>query len=187
MSVWQSGRRWDPSMRVIIVLLSLLMVPLSAQAQYAGSTIGVVATGTSAHDELTLGGQFSIGLEGEHRMGVGSWKGTYRATVGYAESFRATGKSLFPARVDAGVRYDFLEDRQRPFLAAAFSYWQLTNPPNGYAEPTRLVAPAVRLGYEHYLAAEISLSLEVGGAWFVIIDGPDPVVIDYGLGLRAHY
>tara|TARA_Y100001934_G_scaffold272588_1_gene361125 strand:- start:342 stop:866 length:525 start_codon:yes stop_codon:yes gene_type:complete len=174
-------------MRLLLPLCGLLLLPSTVQAQYAGSTIGVVVTGASANDELTLGGQLSLGLEGEHRMGVGNWKGTYRATVGYAESFRATGSSLFPARVDAGLRYDFLEDRRRPFFGAAFSYWQLTNPPSGYAEPTRLVAPALRLGYEHYLATEISLSFEVGGAWFIVIDGDDPVVLDYGIGLRTHY
>ncbi len=187
MFAWQNGRRWDPNMRCLVLFSCFVGLSSVAQAQYAGSTIGLVATGTSADDELTLGGQLSLGLEGEHRMGVGNWKGTYRATVGYAESFRATGRSLFPARVDAGIRYDFFEDRRRPFLAAAFSYWQLTNPPSGYAEPTRLVAPALRLGYEHYLATEISVSLEFGGAWYLVIDGPDPILLDYSLGLRTHY
>ena len=187
MFAWQNGLRWDPDMRCLVLFSCFVGLSSVAQAQYAGSTIGLVATGTSSDDELTLGGQLSLGLEGEHRMGVGNWKGTYRATVGYAESFRATGRSLFPARVDAGIRYDFFEDRRRPFLAAAFSYWQLTNPPSGYVEPTRLVAPALRLGYEHYLATEISVSLELGGAWYLVIDGPDPILLDYSLGLRTHY
>ena len=121
MFVWQNDPRWDPEMRFFVSIVIVMGGASVAEAQYAGSTIGVVATGTSANDELTLGGQYSLGIEGEHRMGVGNWKGTYRATVGYAQSFRTTGRSLFPARVDAGIRYDLLEDRRRPYFAAAFS------------------------------------------------------------------
>lgn len=170
-----------------LLLPALCLIAWPSMAQYAGSSIGLVITGSTPNDELTLGGQFGLGLEGEHRLGIGQFKGTYRATVGYAESFRAQGKSLFPTRVDAGLRYDFLEDRNRPYVTGAFSYFQLSNPPSGYQEHTRLVAPALRVGFERYLVAEISVGAELGLAWFLVVDGTDPLLVDGFLTLRTHY
>ena len=45
-------------MRFFVSIVIVMGGASVAEAQYAGSTIGLVATGTSANDELTLGGQY---------------------------------------------------------------------------------------------------------------------------------
>ena len=159
-----------------------------ALAQYAGNASGVAVVALPGSDSLRLDPQFGLGLTGSRGVGIGDWAWTYRALVTVTTAIDDPFLTTFiPAYMSSGLRYNFLNDRHRPFINAVFTYYQLTNAPADWASGTYLVGATARVGYEHYLATELSLQFDAGASWFIQLDRADPKAFDLTLALKVHY
>ena len=172
-------------------LAAVLWIGLSSSsvwAQYAPNSTGLAVMTVAANDTLRLDTQFGVGLMGTRQIGVGSWSWTYRGIIAATTAnFDRNQTTFLPAWIGTGLRYDFLDDRFRPFLLASGTYYQLTNAPADFEAGTYMVGASLRAGIEHYIASEISLQLDLGGTWFVQLDRTDPVTLDAVVGAKVHY
>jgi hypothetical protein len=171
----------------LALFAALWLCALPAAAQYSGSAMGVVLRVAPPNDGLKLDTQFGLGLEGKSQIGVGRWSLHYRGTLNMASSFTAPNTTFLPMWVESGVRYDFYEDRARPYLIADIVFYQLTNAPAGFTAPSNTPGATFRAGYEHYLGHELSLGVDAGLTWLIQINAVDALTFDTVFGLRAHY
>ena len=173
-------------MRVLLVAV-LCLPALPAAAQYAGSAMGVVLRVAPPNDALKLDTQIGLGMEGKSQIGVGHWSLHYRGTLSMATSFTAPNTTFLPMWVESGIRYDFFEDRARPYLIADVVFYQLTNAPAGFTAPSNTPGATFRAGYEHYLGHELSVGIDAGLTWLIQINAAVALTFDTVAGLRAHY
>ena len=172
----------------ITAILWIGLCSTMASAQYAPNSTGLGVMAVAGNDTLRLDAQWGVGLMGSRQIGVGSWSWTYRGVIAATTAIDDPVRTTFlPAWIGTGLRYDFMDDRFRPFLMASGTYYQLTNAPADFEAGTYMVGAGLRAGVEHYIASEISLQLDLGGTWFVQLDRTDPLTLDAVVGAKVHY
>ncbi len=174
-------------MRVCLILV-VLGVAWPAQAQYAPNSTGLSIMAVGGNDTLRLDPQFGLGLSGTRQIAVGQWSWMYRAVIAATTSIDDPARTtMLPAWISTGLRYDFLQDRTRPFAILSGTYYQLTNAPADFAGGTYMAGGGMRAGLEQFLQSEISVQLDGGATWFLQLDRPDPMTFDAVLSIKVHY
>ena len=172
----------------IFLALAVAGLAWPAQAQYAPNSTGLSVMTVAGNDTLRLDPQFGLGLSGTRQIAVGRWSWMYRAVIAATTSIDDSARTtMLPAWISTGLRYDFLDDRTRPFTVLSGTYYQLTNAPADFAGGTYMAGAGLRAGVEQFFKSEISLQLDVGGTWFLQLDRTDPMTLDAVLAIKVHY
>ena len=171
-----------------LLALAIAATAWPAQAQYAPNSTGLSVMAVPGNDTLRLDPQFGLGLSGTRQIAVGHWSWMYRAVIAATTRIDDPARTtMLPAWISTGLRYDFLDDRMRPFAVLSGTYYQLTNAPADFPAGTYMAGAGMRAGIEQFLHSEISLQLDFGGTWFLQLDRKDPLTLDAVLSIKVHY
>ncbi len=182
------------SLRRFLVACALL-VAVPAQAQYfrnngVGVQLGWKGLGSTI-DGLTgvkiwnMTDQVTVGAGYFTAIGYNLWFDILQAEIGIGAERIVTGREpgpLFSFSGTSGVRYQFLEERLRPYIGAHIQYLQIIAVTPNPEIPTNALTGSAPFwvglrgtgGLEYYLADEVSLLAHLDVAGFVGLNTPPP-------------
>lgn len=155
-----------------LLVVGLLTVGGRAEAQYKNGQFGFEGGYSFISEDSGLdANSFILGLRGAYK-GTDHWWFSARAGVGFRGELSPTSQKTVVVfnLMPVDVRYYFMTDRVRPFLAlgSTFNFLFNTN-----LATSVIWGPQLSAGIEIRLQRDLFLGFQADGGWGFVFEGPD--------------